>query len=75
MVTTELEHIGDVASKNITELVGKIESSPYPLSSEGRQEILEFFGKTCNLLKKTVAAFTLNDKSLAREVFEDKRGV
>jgi len=72
MVTTELEHIGDVASKNITELVGKIESSPYPLSSEGRQEILEFFGKTCNLLKKTVAAFTLNDKSLAREVFEGK---
>ena len=72
MVTTELEHIGDVASKSIIELAGKIEASPYPLSVEGKQEILEFFGKTCDLLKKAVAAFTLSDKKLALEVFESK---
>jgi Na+/phosphate symporter len=72
MVTTELEHIGDVASKSIVELAGKIESSPYPLSAEGRQEILEFFGKTSDLLKKSIAAFTLSDKKLAMEVFESK---
>lgn len=72
MVTTELEHIGDIASKSIVELAGKIESSPYPLSAEGRQEILDFFEKTSDLLKKTIAAFTLNDKKLALEVFESK---
>lgn len=72
MVTTELEHIGDVASKSITEIAGKIESSPYPLSTEGRLEILEFFGKTCDLLKKAIAAFTLNDKPLAQKVFHSK---
>jgi phosphate:Na+ symporter len=72
MVTTELEHIGDVASKSIIELAGKIEASPYPLSVEGKQEILEFFGKTSDLMKKAVAAFTLSDKKLALEVFESK---
>ena len=72
MVTTELEHIGDVASKSVIELAGKIETSPYPLSSEGKQEILEYFGKTCDLLKKAVAAFTLSDKKVALEVFESK---
>jgi phosphate:Na+ symporter len=72
MVTTDLEHIGDIASKSIINLAGKIEESPIPLSPEGRQEIREFFGETAKLFKEVLAAFTISDKELARSVFERK---
>jgi phosphate:Na+ symporter len=72
MVTTDLEHIGDIISKNIVMLGEKIYDSPYPLSSEGKEEILEFFAKTIDRLKMTVAAFTLSDLKLASSVYESK---
>jgi phosphate:Na+ symporter len=72
MVTTDLEHIGDVVSQNIITLAEKIHASPYPLSNEGKEEILEFFAKTIERLKMTIAAFTLNDKNLALTVYNGK---
>ncbi len=73
MITTDLEHIGDIISKNIVNLAEKIEMSPLPLSKEGRQEILEFFGATGSAFQEALAAFTMNDLELARKVYERKK--
>jgi phosphate:Na+ symporter len=72
MVTTDLEHIGDIASKRITELAEKIDHSPTPLSEDGRTEILSFFEASLDLLRKTLAAFTVNDTDLARTIYGQK---
>jgi phosphate:Na+ symporter len=68
MVTTDLEHIGDIVSKSLVELAGKIDRSPVPLSTEGKQEIIDFFTATAALLSEALAAFTLNDRELAKKV-------
>jgi phosphate:Na+ symporter len=75
MVTTDIEHIGDIVSKRIAELAEKIDSSPSPLSQEGRQEIVEFFTASLGMLKEALAAFTMNDSALARRVFGRKEAV
>jgi phosphate:Na+ symporter len=72
MVTTDIEHIGDIVSKRVTELAEKIDRSPTPLSQEGRQEIISFFGDSLDLLRKALAAFTINDSELARGIFGQK---
>jgi phosphate:Na+ symporter len=75
MVTTDIEHIGDIVSKNITELAEKIDQSTMPLSEEGRQEIVAFFETSLNLLREALAAFTISDRELARRVFERKAAI
>lgn len=75
MVTTDIEHIGDIVSKRITELAEKIDHSPTPLSREGRQELVSFFETSLDLLRKALAAFTINDTGLARSVFGQKAAV
>jgi phosphate:Na+ symporter len=72
MVTTDLEHIGDILSKNLVELVGKIDRSPVPLSTEGKQELIDFFTATAALLRETLAAFTRSDRELAKKVRDRK---
>lgn len=75
MVTTDLEHIGDLASKGIAQLSEKIEFSPLPLSEEGKHEIMDFFEITITNLKEVIAAFALNDQLLASTVFQRKKEV
>ena len=72
MVITDLEHIGDIVSKSLVELAGKIDRSPVPLSTEGKQEIIVFFNATAGLLSEALAAFTLNDRELAKKVYGRK---
>lgn len=72
MVTTDLEHIGDLVSKNIAQLAQKIEFSPLPLSVEGKNEIMSFFEITIPNLKEVLTAFVLDDQSLASTVFQRK---
>ena len=72
MVTTDLEHIGDSISKTIIKLAEKIETSPLPLSSEGRNEIITFYHRTITDLKEVLAAFTLNDLRLAEDIHNRK---
>lgn len=74
MITTDLEHVGDIISKSIVMLAEKIELSPLPLSIEGRQEIIEFFGNTASNFQEALAAFVISDIELAQEVYERKRG-
>ncbi len=73
MVTTDIEHIGDIISKRIVELADKIASSPLPLSPEGKEEISRLFKLTVGRFKEVMAAFTMNDEQMARGVFEHKR--
>ena len=73
MITTDLEHVGDIISKSIVNLAEKIEMSPLPLSKEGRQEILEFYGSTSSAFQEALAAFVMNDLELARKVFSQKK--
>ncbi|HEX3019095.1 MAG TPA: Na/Pi cotransporter family protein [Chitinispirillaceae bacterium] len=75
MITTDLEHIGDSASKTIAPLTEKIQSSPLPLSEEGKREIIDFFDNTVSNLKEAAAAFVLNDQALASTVFQRKKQV
>jgi phosphate:Na+ symporter len=72
MVTTDLEHIGDIVSKSIIPLSEKIEASPLPLSQEGKDEIIEFFDKTIDNFKEALAAFTTDDIETAQIIFNRK---
>jgi phosphate:Na+ symporter len=72
MVTTDLEHIGDIASKSLVNLANKIDQSPVPLSDEGRQELLDFFASTVSLLRKTLSAFYQHDRELAKKLLDGK---
>ena len=73
MITTDLEHIGDSVSKSVVILAEKIDTSPLPLSTEGRQEIIDFYRQTITDLSEVLAAFTMNDTVLARSVYDRKR--
>lgn len=75
MVTTELEHIGDIISKTLTTLAEKIERSPLPLSPEGKRDILEFYHYSLTNLKEVMAAFVMNDREIARTVLDRKNRV
>jgi phosphate:Na+ symporter len=70
MVTTDLEHIGDIVSKSILTFAEKIDHSPIPFSEEGRMEILAFFETTIDLLKQALAGFTLGDSDLIRKMYD-----
>lgn len=74
MVTTDLEHIGDIVSKSILSFAEKIDHSPTPLSEEGRTELLAFFETTIDLLKQTLAGFTLDDAAIMRKIYDLKPG-
>jgi phosphate:Na+ symporter len=73
MVTTDLEHIGDSVSKTIINLAEKIDTSPLPLSPEGKTEILDFFRQTITDLNEVLAAFTMNNHELARSIYNRKK--
>jgi phosphate:Na+ symporter len=75
MVTTDIEHIGDIASKSITGLAKKIDESPTPLSEEGQHEIASFFDAAVALLREALTAFTISDTALARKIYERKPAI
>ncbi|KMQ52904.1 Sodium-dependent phosphate transporter [Chitinispirillum alkaliphilum] len=75
MVTTDIEHIGDIISKRIIELANKIRFSPQPLSTEGENDILQFLKKTTMLFKETTKAFVNDDHDTALSIFNRKHQV
>jgi phosphate:Na+ symporter len=72
MVTTDIEHIGDIASKSLMQFAEKIDGSTTPLSPEGWREIGDFFSTTITLLHDALTAFSTSDTGLARKVFDQK---
>ena len=70
MVTTDLEHIGDIVSKSILPFAEKIDRNPTHFSEEGRNELFTFFETTIALLKETLAGFIMNDPKLLRKTYD-----
>ncbi len=75
MVTTDVEHIGDIISKRIIELTNKIRFSPQPLSEEGADDISCFFSQSSRLFKDISAAFLNDDHEKAHLIFNRKHQV
>jgi phosphate:Na+ symporter len=75
MVTTDLEHIGDIVSKSILPFAEKIDRSPVSMSEEGRQELLSFFTTAISTLKEALAGFTLGDPELLEKVHDRKPAI
>ncbi|MFP4163938.1 MAG: Na/Pi cotransporter family protein [Chitinispirillaceae bacterium] len=75
MVTTDLEHIGDIISKQLVVLAEKVAFSSTPLSEDGKREIIGFFKNTDQRFKNVMAAFTMNDIGMADRIFSEKRDV
>ncbi|MBN1129991.1 MAG: Na/Pi cotransporter family protein [Chitinispirillaceae bacterium] len=75
MASTDIEHIGDIVSKNITGLAEKIDRSPVPLSTKGREEIVGFYASSIDLLRETIAAFSNDDHDMASSILCRKSSV
>ncbi len=74
-VVDELEHIGDVLSKNLMlSLKKKINENLY-FSDSGVDEIKEFYNEVLKTFNLTLEAFTLNDKNLSSEVLKRREYV
>jgi phosphate:Na+ symporter len=67
--TNDLENIGDIVDKNITELVRKNIKKGYVFSREGWNEIISFHSKVIECLRVSTAFFNSKDRALAAKLF------
>ncbi|HDG67952.1 MAG TPA: Na/Pi cotransporter family protein, partial [candidate division Zixibacteria bacterium] len=72
-ITFELEHIGDVISKDLAQHVRKKIEVGYYFSDEGFAEILEYHKKVQANLRVALDAIPLRDKKLASQVIEETK--
>jgi phosphate:Na+ symporter len=72
MISADIEHIGDISSKNLTYLCSKIINSPSPLSATGKSELLDFYNQACANFTEIIIAFTNNDITLANSILSRK---
>jgi phosphate:Na+ symporter len=75
MVTTDLEHVGDIVSKSIVVFAEKIDRSPVPLSDEGRKELLTFFKTTIGTFREALKGFAAYDVNLVRKIYDCRPGI
>jgi len=69
---TELETIGDIIDKNLTELVTKKIKLKAEFSEEGWQELDEFYEKVSENMLIADTAFTTGDRILAQQLMRHK---
>jgi phosphate:Na+ symporter len=67
-----LEHIGDIIDKNVSELVGKRMRLKLSLSPEGLAEIDAMYAQLREHLRLAVAVFMSNDADAARRLVAEK---
>ncbi len=72
-VVTELELIGDDISKVICPMLKKKINKGVSFSKEGEEELLDYHGKITDRFEKAIAAFSSDNKSLAKEIIDTKR--
>ncbi|MFP4415941.1 MAG: Na/Pi cotransporter family protein [Fibrobacterota bacterium] len=72
MITTDLEHIGDIVSKSIVVFAKKLCEASSPLPSKEQKELFSFYEEAVYLFSQTMKAFENNNRSVAREVFEKR---
>lgn len=67
-ITVELEHIGDIISKNLMNYAKKQIDGGMVFSIEGFSEIREYYNFVLTTLKMAISCLTTRDKNLAVEV-------
>lgn len=67
-ITAELEHIGDIISKNLMNYAKKQIDEGMVFSTEGFSEIKEYYNFVLATLKMAISCLTTRDKSLVAEV-------
>jgi len=72
-ITSELEQIGDLISKNLMVYAEKKIAQPFYFSDEGFQEITQFHSEVAATLQMAIDAFAAWNKKLAREVIERRK--
>ncbi|MDO5577141.1 MAG: Na/Pi symporter, partial [Fibrobacter sp.] len=75
MVTADLEHIGDIVSKNIVPLTEKIHDNPIPLSEAGKREILDFLGMIVDNFENVMSGFSQNNTALVKKVLNRRHEI
>ncbi|MCX7918843.1 MAG: Na/Pi cotransporter family protein [bacterium] len=71
-IINNLEDIGDIIDKNLLELAKKKVRKQLEFSQQGWNEIQELHQRVLNNLEQVIAAFTTNDKMLAKQIVENK---
>ncbi|MGE3063487.1 MAG: Na/Pi cotransporter family protein [bacterium] len=74
-IVDEIEHIGDVISKNIMTSVKKKIDNNYYFSEEGFQELKMFYSEVMKTYEMTISALTLYDEKAANEVLKRREYV
>ncbi|MDD2715959.1 MAG: Na/Pi cotransporter family protein [Candidatus Wallbacteria bacterium] len=69
-VVDNLEHIGDIISKNLMKLAQKTIDQDYKFSEDGYREIFEYYDKTLNNYRQLLLALRKEDFGIAKALSE-----
>jgi phosphate:Na+ symporter len=70
--TINLEHIGDIVDKNLSELAVKKIKGRYQFSAEGAAELIAFHKRVCESLQAAFGIFMTGDVEAARKLLREK---
>jgi phosphate:Na+ symporter len=70
--TINLEHIGDIIDKNLSELAIKKIKRRYQFSAEGAAELTAFHKRVCESLQAAFGVFMTGDVEAARKLIREK---
>jgi phosphate:Na+ symporter len=71
-VINEIEHVGDIISKNLYPLAIKKARKQFDFSLEGRKEIIEYHSKILKAFEIALSCFSTDNKNLAQQVIQMK---
>lgn len=71
-IVNELEHIGDIITKQLMKLAQKITENDLEFSKEGTEEIIKYYEKTLNVYRLLLTALRREDHALAEEIVKMK---
>lgn len=72
-IANEIEHIGDLISKNIMNYAEKKIKESYFFSKEGFNEIKKYYGTILSNIKEVEAALSIMDKDIARDLLRNQK--
>jgi phosphate:Na+ symporter len=70
--TINLEHIGDIVDKNLSELAAKKIKRRYKFSAEGAAELTAFHKRVCESLQAAFGIFMTGDVDAGRKLLREK---
>ena len=72
LLTTNLEHIGDIIDKGLLKLAGKKQKQGLRFSDAGWRDISGFHELTADQMRRAMAVFVSRDATMARELVAQK---